>query len=159
LAWALLTSGDFRSECDNGGRPWLHLPLAPSAPSRRLLVPAASCSAPPLVTLLRPARLLEMAHLPVSARDGWVAGWWGSSPNNFFAICFEPISKMDYAGGRLCHPPALWFRGGGRAPASKDSHFSWHKTASGCCARQHKCVLAASTNRFWPSCSASESRD
>jgi hypothetical protein len=37
------------------------------------------------------------------------------------------------------------------APTSKDSHFSWHKTAGGCCARQHKCVLVASTNRLWSS--------
>jgi hypothetical protein len=57
----------------------------------------------------------------------------------------------------LCwrHPLALWFRGGGRAPASKASHFSWHKTAGRCCTCQHKGVLAASTNRFWPSAHSS----
>jgi hypothetical protein len=32
-------------------------------------------------------------------------------PNSFFY--FESISKIHCAGGRLCHPPALWFRGGG----------------------------------------------
>jgi hypothetical protein len=89
LAWALLTSGVFLSKRDNGGRPWLHLPLAPGAPRRRLLVPTASCSAPPMAALLWPARLLGMAHLLVGARDGWVAGWWGSSPNNFFCYLFR----------------------------------------------------------------------
>jgi hypothetical protein len=44
-------------------------------------------------------------------------------------------------------------RGGGWAPASKDSHLCWHKIASGCCVRQHKGILAASKNRFWPSAS------
>jgi hypothetical protein len=65
---------------------------------------------------------------------GWVGG---GVPllNNFFSIYFDPISKIHYAGGCLCHPPALWFRGGGRAPASKDSHFCWHKIAGGCYAR------------------------
>jgi hypothetical protein len=81
----------------------------------------------------------------------------GISNKSFMAYCtlirisFKPISKIHCAGGRLCHPLALWFRGGGRAPASKASHFFWHKTASGCCVCQHKCVLAANTNRFWPS--------
>jgi hypothetical protein len=28
--------------------------------------------------------------------------------NKFFSIYFEPISKNHYAGGRLCHPRALW---------------------------------------------------
>jgi hypothetical protein len=81
---------------------------------------------------------------------GWLAG---GVPllNNFFAIYSEPISKIPCVGRRLCHSPALWFRGGGRAPASKDRHFYWHKTIGGCCARQHKCLLATSTNRFWPS--------
>jgi hypothetical protein len=59
-------------------------------------------------------------------------------------------SKIHFAGGRLCHLTTLWFRGGGRAPASKDSHLCWHKTAGGCCARQHKCVLVGSTNRLGP---------
>jgi hypothetical protein len=67
------------------------------------------------------------------------------------SICFEPISKIHCAGGRLCHPPTLWFRGGGRATTSKDSYFSWHKTAGECYACQHKGVLAAWTNRFWHS--------
>jgi hypothetical protein len=35
----------------------------------------------------------------------------------------------------------------------KDSHLCWHKIAGGCCVRQHKGVLAASKNRFWPSSS------
>jgi hypothetical protein len=35
--------------------------------------------------------------------------------------------------------------------ASKDSHFCWHNIAGRCYARQHKCILAASKNRFWPS--------
>jgi hypothetical protein len=48
-------------------------------------------------------------------------------------------------------PASTVVRGGGRAPASKDSHLCWHKIAGGCCARQHKGVLAASKNRFWPS--------
>jgi hypothetical protein len=78
----------------------------------------------------------------------WLVGFL--SQINFFAIYFELISKIHCAGGRLCHPPALWFRGGGRAPANKDSNLCWNKTAGGCCARQHKCVLAASTNCFWP---------
>jgi hypothetical protein len=80
---------------------------------------------------------------------GWLVGFL--SKINFFAIYFESISKIYYAGGCLCHPPSLCFRGGGRAPASKDSHLCWHKIAGGCCARQHKCVLAARKNRFWPS--------
>jgi hypothetical protein len=29
----------------------------------------------------------------------------------------------------------------------------WHKIAGGCCARQHKCVLATSKNHFWTSAS------
>jgi hypothetical protein len=39
----------------------------------------------------------------------------------------------------------------GRLPASTMVHFYWLKVASGCRARQQKPVLAARTNRFWPS--------
>jgi hypothetical protein len=48
-------------------------------------------------------------------------------------------------------PASTVVRGGGWAPASKDSHLCWHKIAGGCCVRQHKGVLAASKNHFWPS--------
>jgi hypothetical protein len=59
--------------------------------------------------------------------------------NKFFLLFIsEPISKIHYTGGRLCHQPALWFRGGGRTPVNKDSHLCWHKIAGGC------------TNAFWP---------
>jgi hypothetical protein len=36
-------------------------------------------------------------------------------------------------------------------PASTKGHFYWLKVAGGCLARQQKPVLAARTNRFWPS--------
>jgi hypothetical protein len=62
--------------------------------------------------------------------------------NNFFAIYFEPISKIHYSGGRLCHPPALWFRGGGRAPASKIAICAGTRLLAG--------VAPTSTNAFWP---------
>jgi hypothetical protein len=39
----------------------------------------------------------------------------------------------------------------GRPPASTKGHFYWLKVAGGCLARQQKPVLAARTNRFWPS--------
>jgi hypothetical protein len=39
----------------------------------------------------------------------------------------------------------------GRLPASIKGHFYWLKVAGGCRARQQKPVLAARTNRFWPS--------
>jgi hypothetical protein len=39
----------------------------------------------------------------------------------------------------------------GRLPASTKGHFYWLKVAGGCRARQQKPVLAARTNRFWPS--------
>jgi hypothetical protein len=39
----------------------------------------------------------------------------------------------------------------GRPPASTKGHFYWLKVVGGCLARQQKPVLAARTNRFWPS--------
>jgi hypothetical protein len=39
----------------------------------------------------------------------------------------------------------------GQPPASTKGHFYWLKVAGGCRARQQKPVLAARTNRFWPS--------
>jgi hypothetical protein len=39
----------------------------------------------------------------------------------------------------------------GRPPTSTKGHFYWLKVAGGCRARQQKPVLAAGTNRFWPS--------
>jgi hypothetical protein len=61
--------------------------------------------------------------------------------------------KCTILAGDIRQPPAQM-----EAPASKDSHLCWHKIAGGCCARQHKGVLAASKNRFWPSVISNVSR-
>jgi hypothetical protein len=67
-------------------------------------------------------------------------------PNSFlFRVDFEnPLCRRT-----LMSPASTVVQGWRGAPASKDSHFCWHKTAGGCCARQHKCLLAVSTNRLW----------
>jgi hypothetical protein len=44
-----------------------------------------------------------------------------------------------------------WSLLAGRPPASTKGHFYWLKVAGRCRARQQKPVLAARTNRFWPS--------
>jgi hypothetical protein len=67
-------------------------------------------------------------------------------PNSFlFRVDFEnPLCRRT-----LMSPASTVVQGWRGAPASKDSHLCWHKTAGGCCARQHKCLLAVSTNRLW----------
>jgi hypothetical protein len=57
-----------------------------------------------------------------------------------------------FCGGRSKQPPAkMTLVLAGRLPASTKGHFYWLKVAGGCRARQQKPVLAARTNRFWPS--------
>jgi hypothetical protein len=71
--------------------------------------------------------------------------------NKFFCYLFQADFEKPLCWRVLMSPASTVVRGGGRAPASKDSHLCWHKIAGGCCIRQHKGVLAASKNRFWPS--------
>jgi hypothetical protein len=100
--------------------------------------PAVKCAESSSCRLSAKSRLTHIPYSSCPVKDEWLAS---GVPllNKFFSIYFDPILKIHCAGGCLCRPPALWFRGGGRAPANKDSHLCWHKTAGGCCARQHKC--------------------
>jgi hypothetical protein len=70
-------------------------------------------------------------------------------PNSFFY--FESISKIHCAGGRLCHPPALWFRGGEAGTRQQRQSFVLAQDCWRVLRPPTQMPLAVRTNRLWPS--------
>jgi hypothetical protein len=105
----------------------------------------------PLSSLIY-CHIIKSAHMAAYLRE--TGGWLASGVpllNKIFCYLFRADFEKPLCWRALMSPASTVVRGGGRAPASKDSHLCWHKIAGGCCARQHKGVLAASKNRFWHS--------
>jgi hypothetical protein len=81
-----------------------------------------------------------------------VAARWGSYPKNFlFLFVSSRFRKSTSLTGTYVARHHCGLFASGRASANKVSYFSQYKTASGCCTRQHKGVLAVRTNHFWRS--------